>query len=109
VSSTISEISLSYVRDFSKLPSPTDIHRVRLSESFSVYRLPGHHASPNRKPGAKSRQNDAVAAVQLSLLVQFSQPKQMSAIHFPSIAAFCTITEDGQVQYYKKQGAINDS
>lgn len=42
-------------------------------------------------------------------IVNFSQPKQMSAIHFPSIAAFCTITEDGQVQYYKKQGAINDS
>lgn len=42
-------------------------------------------------------------------IVIVSQPKQMSAIHFPSIAAFCTITEDGQVQYYKKQGAINDS
>lgn len=42
-------------------------------------------------------------------LVIVSQPKQMSVIRFPGIAAFCTITKDGQVQYYKKQGAINDS
>lgn len=42
-------------------------------------------------------------------LVIVAKPTQMPQIHFPGITAFCTITENGQVQYYKKQGAINDS
>ena len=37
-------------------------------------------------------------------LVIVEQIGQISLLHFPGIAAFCTVTPEGQVQYYQKQG-----
>lgn len=37
-------------------------------------------------------------------LVIVDHPGQIPQIHFPGIAAFCTVSGDGQVQYYRKQG-----
>ncbi len=31
---------------------------------------------------------------------------QIPLLHFPGIAAFCTVAQDGKVQYYRKQGVI---
>lgn len=33
-----------------------------------------------------------------------SHAGQIPLLHFPGIAAFCTVTPDGKVQYYRKQG-----
>lgn len=41
-------------------------------------------------------------------LVIVSHSGQIPLINFPGIAAFCTVTDTGQVQYYKKQG-VTDS
>ena len=32
---------------------------------------------------------------------------QIPLLHFPGIAAFCTVTPDGKVQYYRKQGVTD--
>lgn len=32
--------------------------------------------------------------------------EQISLLHIPGITAFCTITPDGKVQYFRKQGVI---
>ena len=37
-------------------------------------------------------------------LVIVEQIGQIPLLHFPGIAAFCTVTPEGQVQYYQKQG-----
>ena len=37
-------------------------------------------------------------------LVIINHPNQISRIPLPDISAFCMVSEDGQVQYYKKQG-----
>ena len=41
-------------------------------------------------------------------LVIIERPGQIPKIHFPGIAAFCTVTKDGQVQYYRKQGVTDN-
>lgn len=41
-------------------------------------------------------------------LVIVNHSGQIPLMNFPGIAAFCTVTENGQVQYYKKQG-VTDS
>ena len=40
-------------------------------------------------------------------LVIVEQTGQIPLLHFPGIAAFCTVTPEGQVQYYKKQGVTD--
>jgi len=42
-------------------------------------------------------------------LVVVDHPGQIPKVHFPGIAAFCTVTSDGQVQYYQKQGVTENS
>lgn len=37
-------------------------------------------------------------------LVIVEHTKQIPLLHFPGITAFCTISPDGHVQYFKKQG-----
>ena len=32
---------------------------------------------------------------------------QIPLLDFPGIAAFCTVTPDGKVQYYRKQGVTD--
>lgn len=40
-------------------------------------------------------------------LVVVDRTEQISHLHFPGITAFCTVSPDGKVQYYKKQGVVN--
>ena len=42
-------------------------------------------------------------------LVIINRLEQIPLIRFPGIAAFCTVTNDGQVQYYRKQGVTENS
>ena len=41
-------------------------------------------------------------------VVIVNRSDQIALVNFPGIAAFCTVTKCGQVQYYKKQG-VTDS
>jgi len=40
-------------------------------------------------------------------LVVVDRTEQISHLHFPGITAFCTVSQNGKVQYYKKQGVVN--
>lgn len=41
-------------------------------------------------------------------LVVVDHTGQIPNLHFPGIAAFCTVSADGRVQYYKKQGVTDE-
>lgn len=41
-------------------------------------------------------------------LVVVDHTRQIPNLHFPGIAAFCTVSSDGRVQYYKKQGVTDE-
>lgn len=41
-------------------------------------------------------------------LVVVDHTRQIPNLHFPGIAAFCTVSTDGRVQYYKKQGVTDE-
>ena len=44
----------------------------------------------------------------LTNLVVIDRVDQIPLLSFPGIGAYCTVSEDGQVQYYQKQGVTVD-
>jgi len=44
----------------------------------------------------------------LTNLVVIDRVEQIPLLSFSGIGAYCTVSEDGQVQYYQKQGVTVD-